>query len=221
MKRSFHLAGVALMFLALTLEAARTKRGWTKVEIRTTQGRLDAAAARWLARAGGEVIADYGTFVIATVPEGGTEAFARGGNARGFQVRSRDDLDTLHLPNASFDVHAGPADAKPGETISGYPRGTKGYFVIQLAGLGRSEWLQRLDAIGWKLGSSVPSNGFIAIGKPEWMAKTRALPYVQYLDVFQPNQKYWDLSPARPARSSSWCRKGSRSECNPRDRTRG
>lgn len=190
--RQLRLLTLTLLVLFITAHAhaAGARRGWTKLELSHADGKAAPIPSALLTQFGAELIGDYGAYTIVAVPKGivtALEAQARNGNIR---VRGRDDLDVLHLPGAAVDAREGISGVAADKLIREYPPGRPGVFVLQFIGPLRNEWIPPLEALGWRLLSRyVPNNGYLVVGTPELVGKTRQLAFVQWLDFYHPYQK--------------------------------
>lgn len=179
-----------MLFAAGQIYAAGARRGWTKLELSRADGSNGPVPAALLTRFGAEVIGDYGAYTIVSVPKGivtALEAQARKDNIR---VRGRDDLDVLYLPGATVDVREGISGVPADKLAREYPPGRPGTYVLQFIGPLRNEWIAQVEALGWRLLSRyVPNNGYLIVGTPDLVGRTRQLPFVQWLDFYHPYQK--------------------------------
>jgi hypothetical protein len=179
-----------ILFVAAHVHAAGARHGWTKLELSHADGRYAPIPSALLRQFGAELIGDYGAYTIVYVPKGivtALEAQARNDDIR---VRGRDDLDVLHLPGAAVDAREGISGVPADKLFREYPPGRPGVYVLQFIGPPRNEWIPPLEALGWRLLSRyVPNNGYLVVGTPELIGKSRQLPFVQWLDFFHPYQK--------------------------------
>jgi hypothetical protein len=189
-KRTF--AFLLILSLFVSLHAAAARPGWTKIELTAGDGR--GVPADLLTRFGAELVADYGSYSIVSVPAGMAEALRAAAGEKKVRVRARDDLDMLLLPGAAVDAREGLRGVAAQKLISQYPAGKPGVFVLQFVAPPRKEWVDGLNAHGWKVAQYVPNDGYLIVGPPELAAKTRQLPYVQWLDFYHPYQKAAILS---------------------------
>jgi hypothetical protein len=178
------------MLLAVqSLFAADARRGWTKLELSSVDGKSASAPAALLTRFGAELIADYGAYAIVYVPKGVVTALEAQAKQNNVRVRERDELDLLQLPGGTVDAREGIAGVPAGKLIREYPGGKPGVYVLQFIGPPRSEWTSELQTIGWRLSRYVPNNGYLIVGAPELVERTRQLPFVQWLDFYHPYLK--------------------------------
>jgi hypothetical protein len=168
---------------------AAAKPGWEKVEL-TSAGRdalpIPLAA---LTAAGGEDVADYGSFRIAYVPVGIVKAFEARLAAQGIRMRERDELDRIETPGASIDVRRGIDPSIHSGLVREYPPKSNGLYVAQFVGPAKSEWYKSLLDIGWTIVRYLPYDAYVLAGPPELAARTRQLPFVQFFDFFHPFEK--------------------------------
>ncbi|HEV7239042.1 MAG TPA: S8 family serine peptidase [Thermoanaerobaculia bacterium] len=178
-----------VLFVAIPLNAATAKRGWTKIELTHAGGSSGPFPPDLLARFGAEPIADYGEFAIAYAPRAAVEALTAHAAKQNVRIRVREELDVLHLPGAAVDTRDGIVGVQPHKLTRGYPRKNPGLFVLQFIAPLRNEWVAELESMGWVLSRYIPNDGYIVVGPPELAARTRQLSFVQWLDFFHPYQK--------------------------------
>ncbi len=189
------MAVLISLLLTLPVLAGAARLGWTKLEIVDVERRQASAPADLLHAFGAELISDYGTFSIVYAPQSAVAGLTSAAAARGLAVRTRDELDLLKLPGGNMDTREAMTEARMDASILEYPQGKPGLFVLQMAGPPRPEWIRELQSIGWTLARYVPNNGYIAIGTAALQGATKQLPYVQWLDIFQPHQKNGCIGP--------------------------
>lgn len=179
-----------LLFSILSAAAGQPKRNWTKVQV-SRIGRRAIDVPRGVLRGfGADLVSDYGSFAILYVPKASLSGLTRALQAEGLSVRERDELDVLRLPGATVDVRNGLENAPPDGVIKSYPAGRPGLFTVQFAAPPRREWLTQLKTMGWMISRYLHSDGYLAIGTADLMARTRALDFVQWVDFYHPYQKY-------------------------------
>jgi hypothetical protein len=193
MRRTTTLKTITLTFLMLfataQLFAAGARRGWTKIELSSVDGKSAPAPAALLTRFGAELIADYGAYAIVYVPKGIVTAMEAQAAKENIRVRARDELDVLELPGAAVDAREGLAGVPAEKLTREYPAGKPGVYVLQFIGPPRGEWTSQLQSIGWTLSRYIPNNGYLIVGTPELVGRTRGLAFVQWLDFYHPYQK--------------------------------
>jgi hypothetical protein len=185
---------ISLLFAAAPLFAAGARQGWTKVELSAVDGRSAIETAGLLQKVGGELIADYGAYAIIYVPKGIVTALEAQAGKQNLRVRVRDELDVLQLPGAALDAREGISGIALNKLAREYRAGQKAVYVVQFTAPLRAEWMDGLRTIGWELSRYIPNNGYLLVGTPELVEKTRKLAYVQWLDAFHPYQKAFQRS---------------------------
>src|SRR5205085_11081756 len=166
---------IAALFAA-EMFAAAPRPGWIKVEITSADGSPRAVPNGLVASFGGQDVADYGAFRIASVPEGLLAALEKGLAAAGFRLRRRDELDRIDTPRASIDARSGIDPATPEtELIRSYPAKRNGLYLLQLIGPAQAEWTAGLRAMGWVIARYLPNDAYVVIGPPQLAAQTRRL----------------------------------------------
>lgn len=178
-----------VLFVVIPLNAATAKRGWTKIELTHAGGNGGPFPSELLTQFGAEPVADYGEFAIAYAPRGAIDALTAKAAKQNVRIRPRDELDLLHLPGATVDTREGIGDAPPQKLIREYRRGSRGLFVLQFTAPARNEWVAQLQSLGWTLSRYIPNNGYLAVGTPDLVGRTRHLPFIQWLDFYHPYQK--------------------------------
>ncbi|MEA2238535.1 MAG: hypothetical protein QOC81_3259 [Thermoanaerobaculia bacterium] len=166
------------------------KVGWIKVELTAADRNALPIPLTALTAAGGEDVADYGSFRIAYVPVGIVKAFRARLASQGIRMRERDELDRIETPGASIDVRRGIDPSTPSSgLIREYPPKTNGLYLLQFIGPAKAEWYKALLDIGWTVARYLPSDAYVVAGPPELAARTRQLPFVQFFDFYHPFEK--------------------------------
>lgn len=193
MKRSrFFIAAILLFSLATQPSfAGAAKRGWIKVQLTHADGNSGPFPPGLLEKFGGELLVDYSSQAIGYLPFGAVQALQTEARKKGVVVAQRDDFDIMLLPSAALvDARDGiKDDVPPKERFSNYPPNKPGLFLLQFTAPARPEWISELASIGWTMDRYIPTNGYIVIGRPELVGRTKQLPHIQFLDFFHPYQK--------------------------------
>jgi len=74
-------------------------------------------------------------------------------------------------------------------TITGYPKGTKGYYLVQFAGPIDYTWKEHVNALGGFVLGYIPNYAFVARMDEAAKAKVEALPEVRWVGLYQPAYK--------------------------------
>ncbi len=188
------LLTLLMLFASAPLLATGAKKGWTKIELSPVDGKSTAVSSKLLEKFGAELIADYGAYAVIYAPKGVVNALEAQAGKENLRVRVRGDFDVLQLPGAAVDAREGITSVAAGKLAREYPPGRKGVYVVQFTAPLRAEWMDLLSNLGWELSRYIPSNGYLLVGTPDLVGKTRKLPYVQWLDRFHPYQKALQLS---------------------------
>jgi hypothetical protein len=188
MRTKITLLTLFILF-ATQLHAAGARRGWTKIELSPADGKSAPISAALYTRFGAELVADYGPYTIVYAPNGVLTALEAQAEKDQIRVRVRDELDVLRLPGATVDTREGISGVPAAKLARDYPPGKPGVYVLQFIGPPRGEWTSELQALGWTLSRYIPNNGYLAVGRPELVGRTRQLSFVQWLDPYHPYQK--------------------------------
>lgn len=76
-------------------------------------------------------------------------------------------------------------------TITGYPKGTKGYYLVQFAGPIQGAWKERITALGGKFIDYQPHYAFLVRMDESTRRKVEAFPEVRWVGLFQPAYKLY------------------------------
>lgn len=190
----FLIAAALLLSAAVPSYAGSAKKGWTKVVLTHADGGGGEFPSDLIERFGGEMLSQSNSQAVAYIPANAFATLKAEARKSGIAVSRRDDFDVLHLPSDRIDVREGIRDDVPqSERIHEYPARKPGLFVIQFVAPARAEWVEELVSMGWHFDRYVPTNGYIIIGTPELIGRTKQLPYIQFLDFYHPYQKAKDL----------------------------
>ncbi|HSG18493.1 MAG TPA: S8 family serine peptidase [Anaerolineae bacterium] len=96
----------------------------------------------------------------------------------------------IRLQATTFNPAGGEKpDIPPGLTISGYARGTRGYYIVQFAGPVQEAWKEQVSAAGADLLDYIPDFAYKARMNPAQAARVSDLDTVAWVGLFQPAYK--------------------------------
>jgi hypothetical protein len=127
----------------------------------------------------GRVVEDFGSFVV--LSKNKTSDMSRSG----LEIQK---IDTdINLPGAKFE----PVESSPAETVRAGDRiaGEKGYYVVQLGGLSKDEWLDSIRDTGVEVLQYVPHNAFFVYGDAAAISKVATHSRVRWVGRYTPEQK--------------------------------
>jgi hypothetical protein len=127
----------------------------------------------------GRIVEDFGSFVV--LSKNKTSDMSRSG----LEIQK---IDTdINLPGAKFD----PVESSPAETVRAGDRiaGEKAYYVVQLGGLSKDEWLDSIRDAGVEVLQYVPHNSFFVYGDPTAISKVATHSRVRWIGRYTPEQK--------------------------------
>lgn len=151
----------------VTLEIRDAAKSFFRIRVKNDLER--AAVARQ-----GRIIADYGTFVIAS--SGASDAFSR------FEAKPLPT--TVHLANAAFDPVKEPRAISVAKETD-----DDGYYVLQFGVTPTDELLESLTASGIEILQYVPHQAFYVYGNREAIAKAADHSRVRWLGRLLPEHK--------------------------------
>ena len=128
----------------------------------------------------GKVVSDFGSFLI-VVKNKTTDIGASGLSAK--------RIDTsINLPGAKFD----PVEEAQAETITaGAQRngGRHGYYIVQLGGTARGDWIESLRSAGLEVLQYVPNQAFLVFGDAASAARASGHSRVRWVGRFTSRHK--------------------------------
>jgi hypothetical protein len=127
----------------------------------------------------GRVIEDFGSFVVLSKDKR-TDMSRSGLDVQRIETN-------VHLPGAKFEpVESAPAETiRPGDSVAG----ESGYYVIQLGGVAKDEWLDSIRDAGVEVLQYVPHNAFFVYGDATAIAKVATHSRVRWVGRYTPEQK--------------------------------
>jgi hypothetical protein len=127
----------------------------------------------------GRVVEDFGSFVV--LSKNKTTDMSRSG----LDVQK---IETdIHLPGVKFE----PVEKIPAETVreGEMVAGENGYYVVQLGGIAKDEWLDSIRDAGVEVLQYVPHNAFFVYGAPGAIAKIAEHSRVRWVGRYAPEHK--------------------------------
>lgn len=127
----------------------------------------------------GRVVEDFGPFVVLS------KSKSMDMSRSGLDVQK---IETnIHLPGAKFEpIGSSLAETvRPGDSIAG----ERGYYVVQLGGLAKDDWLDSIRDTGVEVLQYVPHNAFFVYGDATAIAKVAAHSRVRWVGRYSPEQK--------------------------------
>ncbi|MEO8043192.1 MAG: S8 family serine peptidase, partial [Acidobacteriota bacterium] len=127
----------------------------------------------------GRIVEDFGPFVVLSKNKS--------------TDMSRSGLDVqkiatdIHLPGAKFE----PVESTPAETVRAGDNiaGESGYYIVQLGGMARDEWLDSIRDAGVEVLQYVPHNAFFVYGDAAAIARVSSHSRVRWAGRYTPEQK--------------------------------
>jgi PKD repeat protein len=102
----------------------------------------------------------------------------------------QNDAAPIRLQADTFIPAAGEQpDIPPGLTISGYARGTNGYYIVQFNGPVQEDWKAQLAGVGGELLDYIPDFAYKTRMNPAQAARAAGLDSVAWVGLFQPAYK--------------------------------
>ena len=99
----------------------------------------------------------------------------------------QNDAAPIRLQADTFIPAAGEQpDIPPGLTISGYARGTNGYYIVQFNGPVQEDWKAQLAGVGGELLDYIPDFAYKTRMNPAQAARAAGLDSVAWVGLFQP-----------------------------------
>ncbi len=145
--------------------------------------RFDTESERAAIYAGGNVIEDYGSFLLVA-----------GGKSQKKIADSGSELQkletTINLPNGKFEpltdksAQTISADALKAEDVS-----AKNYYIVQFGGIAKDEWLESLRSVGAEIVQYVPHQAFIVYGDAAAIGKIADHSKVRWAGKYAEQQK--------------------------------
>ena len=100
------------------------------------------------------------------------------------------DAAAIRLQAGTFVPSAGQKpDIPPGLTISGYARGTNGYYIVQFNGPVQQAWKDQVTGLGGELLDYIPDFAYKTRMNPAQATRAAALDSVAWVGLFQPAYK--------------------------------
>lgn len=188
-----------LLFGSIALFGASPKRGHSKFLVHYPN--VSAAAQLPFDDLDAEVLEDYQSMRLGYVKAADAPILQARAAELGQQVVLADDFDRLFPPGGALDVRLGTEGSLPGRTLRApYPAGRHGLYLIQFIGPPKADWVSRLAGFGATVIEWVPVHGAIVSADGDAFARVRALPFVQFADIYHPFLKAGRLDPTRETR---------------------
>ena len=129
----------------------------------------------------GRVVEDYGSFII----------LAKHPNADSSALESQKIDTTINLPSGKFEP-LGNAQIESVAANSASISEEKNYYIVQLGGIAKDEWLESLRAAGGEIIQYIPHQAFLVYANGEAISQITNHSRVRWVGPYQPEFK---LSP--------------------------
>ncbi len=165
----------------ITKQIRDASKNFARIEINDINDREKAAQI-------GEIIEDYGSFVIVAVA-GNNKAKNKKTDAPAAELAAQTLETSINLPNGKFE----PLKEVLTENFTAEKIGSmleeKNYFIVQFGATTKDEWLESLREIGAEIVQYVPHQAFIVYGSNAQLQKIAAHSKVRWIGKYQPEQK--------------------------------
>ncbi|MGA3094473.1 MAG: S8 family serine peptidase, partial [Dehalococcoidales bacterium] len=148
----------------------------------------------------GRVLASYGHGLLVEADQAQLKALQK----QGYSVEVQKEASMIKLRAVQFDTSVAVPATPAALTLTAAKRPTKqkrDYWLIQMVGPVKSEWGEQLMALGVKLGDYVPENAFLAHMTADAAENARALPFVNWVGLYEPAYKISPLLMGRKQRA--------------------
>ncbi|MEW6127374.1 MAG: S8 family serine peptidase [Acidobacteriota bacterium] len=161
----------------------RSRAPFHKILINKSQEALKQSALA----SGGELVADYGEFMLMKAPTEATENMA----IESETPVVRDDLNLITLRAATFDTTQNPQQALRIQSEAEVAE--DGLFLVQMVGPVKADWFDLLDSTTEVI-SYVPNNAYLIRANSEQMAQVKTLAtatnsFIQWIGDYKPGYK--------------------------------
>ncbi len=157
----------------ITNDIRSDSKEFTRISVADLQDREKAALY-------GNIVADYGAFVIVAKNKG-TDISSSG-------LESQRIETTINLPGASFEpVNDPPSNSlRLGRAVTS---NGKGYYILQFGSTAKDEWLESLRASGVEILQYVSNQAYFVYGEGEAIAKAADHSRVRWIGSYTADQK--------------------------------